>query len=204
MSDEIPRLSAHGRLIVKPEIAGYDGKNVLFADGTAEAVDLVVFATGYQPVVPFLDESLVYDNQGRSRFYLRVFHPEHPGLFAAGLVQANGSMWRLADYQGQLIANSIVAEQKAPARGAAFRRRMLDNPEQGSGAAFLASDRHRLEANYYDYRSLLKRHIRRFGRVRKMQLDAVPSRREAPLPVSSQASPYADTGTAKRSVRAAR
>ena len=37
---------------------------------------------------------------------------------------------------------------------------------------FLASDRHRLEANYYDYRRLLKRQIRRFGPVRKMRLDA--------------------------------
>jgi hypothetical protein len=35
---------------------------------------------------------------------------------------------------------------------------------------FLGSDRHRLEANYYDYRRLLKRHIRRFGPVRRMRL----------------------------------
>ena len=36
------------------------------------------------------------------------------GLYAAGLVQANGSMWRIADYQGQIISNLIVAEQQAP------------------------------------------------------------------------------------------
>ena len=47
MSDEIPRLSAHGRITIKPEIAGYDGKRVLFTDGTAETVDMIVFATGY-------------------------------------------------------------------------------------------------------------------------------------------------------------
>jgi S-adenosylhomocysteine hydrolase len=38
---------------VKPEIARYDGNRVLFTDSTAETADLIVFATGYQPVVPF-------------------------------------------------------------------------------------------------------------------------------------------------------
>ena len=122
MTDEIPRLVAHGSLIVKPEIASYDGERVLFKDGTAETIDIIVFATGYQPVIPFLDEGLVFAPDGRPRFLLNVFHPEHEGLFAAGLVQANGSMWRLADYQGQLIANLIVAEQHAPERARRFRQ----------------------------------------------------------------------------------
>ena len=171
MSDEIPRLAAHGRIAIKPEIAGYDGNRVLFTDGTAETVDMIVFATGYEPVVPFLDESLMYDAEGRSRFYLRVLHPEYDGLFAAGLVQANGSMWRIADYQGQLIANLIVAEAKAPDYAARFRAGMASSGDVRRAGTFLASDRHRLEANYYDYRRLLKRHIRRFGPVRRMRLD---------------------------------
>src|SRR5262249_47669491 len=79
MSDEIPRLAAHGRIRIKPEIVGYDGDRVQFNDGTCETVDMVVFATGYEPVVPFLDEKLVYDAAGRSRFYLRVFHPQLEG-----------------------------------------------------------------------------------------------------------------------------
>jgi hypothetical protein len=130
--------------------------------------------------MPFLDEDVVYDGDGRSRFYLRVVHPEHQGLFAAGLVQANGSMWRLADYQGQLIANLIIAEAKAPERAARFRADMSANDERLRPNMFLASDRHRLEANYYDYRRLLKRHIRRFGPVRRMRLDAVNAGRAQP------------------------
>jgi thioredoxin reductase len=171
MSDEIPRLSAHGRIAIKPEIERYDGKRVVFTDGTTETVDMIVYATGYEPVVPFLDEGLVYDTDGRSRFYLRVVHPERPGLFAAGLVQANGSMWRIADYQGQLIANLIVAQAKAPDYAARFLAGIPRAPNDVRSGTFLASDRHRLEANYYDYRRLLKRHIRRFGPVRKMRLE---------------------------------
>jgi len=172
MSDEIPRLVAHGGLVVKPEIAGYEGERVLFKDGTAEAIDTVVFATGYQPVVPFMDAGLVFASDGRPRFHLAVVHPEHETLFAVGLVQANGSMWRLADYQGQLIANLIVAGQHAPEQARRMRGAVAARAAgRGGRLGFVASDRHRLEVNYYDYRRLLRRLVRRFGKVRQMKLD---------------------------------
>jgi hypothetical protein len=180
MTDEIPRLVAHGDLTVKPEIVRYDGQGVLFKDGTAEAIDTIVFATGYQPVVPFIDEGLVFAADGRPRFNLAVVHPEHEGLFAAGLVQANGSMWRLADYQGQLIANLIVAGERAPDLARRMRGMVAARAAGRAGRlGFVASDRHRLEVNYYDYRRLLRRLVRRFGAVRQMQLEPTAAAQSA-------------------------
>jgi len=178
MTDEIPRLVAHGSLFVKPEIASLDGNRVNFKDGSSEAIDMIVFATGYHPTLPFLEEGAVFAPGGRPRLFLRVFHPEHEGLFAAGLVQANGSMWRLADYQGQLIANYIVAQQRAPDVANRFGA-LMRSGVTGAEHRFVASDRHRLEVNYFDYRRLLKRHIRRFGQVRGMQF-AAPALASAP------------------------
>jgi cation diffusion facilitator CzcD-associated flavoprotein CzcO len=175
MTDEIPRMVAHGQLAVKPEVASYDGDRVLFKDGTAEAIDTIVFATGYEPRIPFIDEDLIFAPGGRPRLHLSVVHPEHEGLFAAGLVQANGSMWRLADYQGQLIANLIVAGERAPDRARRYRQMLASRHEAARTRSFVASDRHRLEVNYYDYRWLLKRLLRRFGPVRRMTLEAVPA-----------------------------
>jgi cation diffusion facilitator CzcD-associated flavoprotein CzcO len=180
MTDEIPRLVAHGDLIVKPEISRYDGDRVHFKDGTAETIDTIVLATGYQPVVPFIDEGLVFAADGRPRFDLAVVHPEHEGLYAAGLVQANGSMWRLADYQGQLIANLIVAAKHTPERARRLRGLVAAHAARWGRRSFVASDRHRLEVNYYDYRRLLRRLNRRFGAVRKMRLEAVASGPRAP------------------------
>jgi cation diffusion facilitator CzcD-associated flavoprotein CzcO len=171
MTDEIPRLVAHGDLVVKPEISGYEGKRVLFKDGTAEEIDTIVFATGYQPVVPYIDESLVYAEGGRPRFLFNCVHPEHEGLFAAGLAQANGSMWRLADYQGQLISNLIVAGRHEPQRARGFREMLAKRAAAAGARSFVASDRHRLEVNYYDYRRLMKRLIRRFGALRGRTLE---------------------------------
>ncbi len=170
MTDEIPRLVAHGKLTVKPDIASLDGSRVVFKDGTAEAIDTIVFATGYRPVVPFMDESLIFAADGKPRLHLNVVHPEHEGLFAAGLAQANGSMWRLADYQGQMIANLIVAGQREPERARQFRDLLAERGKSARVSGVVASDRHRLEVNYYDYRRQLKRLMRRFGPVRKMNL----------------------------------
>jgi hypothetical protein len=123
-----------------------------------------VFATGYQPVIPYIDASLIFTVSGRPRLLFNVVHPEHEGLFAAGLCQANGSMWRLADYQGRLIANLIVAGKHAPDRARAFRRMLAARAARVGRRTFVASDRHRLEVNYYDYRRLMKRLNRRLGR----------------------------------------
>ena len=169
MTDEIPRLVAHGDLTIKPEIAGYDSDRVLFKDGTAETVDTVVFATGYQPVIPYVDEGLIFSADGGPRLLLNVVHPEHDGLFAAGLCQANGSMWRLADYQGRLIANLIVAGKHSPEGARSFRKMLAARATRAGARTFVASDRHRLEVNYYDYRRLMKRLNRRFGAVRRMR-----------------------------------
>jgi cation diffusion facilitator CzcD-associated flavoprotein CzcO len=181
MTDEIPRLVAHGDLTVKPEIAGYDGDRVLFKDGTTEMIDTVVFATGYRPVIPFIDDGLIFAENGRPRLLFNTVHPEHEGLFAAGLAQANGSMWRLADDQGQLIANLIVAGRHAPDRARRFRAMLATRAarEEAKARTFVASDRHRLEVNYHDYRRLMRRLNRRFGPVRGMTLEPAAAGKSA-------------------------
>jgi cation diffusion facilitator CzcD-associated flavoprotein CzcO len=164
MSDEIPRLAAHGRLTVKPKIARFDGDRVVFGDGSEEAADLVVFATGYRPAFPFFEQDQFLDADGRCRLHLNVFHPEHPMLFAAGLSQANGSMWRLADYQAQLIARYITATEKAPEMSRWFIAHTAPGFVPAAKRWFVPSARHALEVNFYDYRSRLKRLIRMFDR----------------------------------------
>jgi cation diffusion facilitator CzcD-associated flavoprotein CzcO len=170
MTDEVPRLVAHGSLTVKPEIASFAGNEVAFTDGSRETIDTIVFATGYEPAIPFIDEALIFAQDRHPRLLLNIFHPDHPGLFAAGLAQANGSMWRLADYQGQLIANMIIAQARAPDLAKRFRSYLASM--KSAGRTFVGSDRHRLEVNYFDYRRLLKRLLRRFGPVRRMTLTA--------------------------------
>jgi cation diffusion facilitator CzcD-associated flavoprotein CzcO len=164
MSDDVPRLSAHGRLIAKPEIERYDGRDVVFTDGSREQVDLIVFGTGYRIAFPFVDDAIVNDASGHPNFAMFAFHRQYDNLFAAGLVQANGSIWRLADYQGALMARFIQAQDLDPGKAHWFRR-VRDAATGAAAGQFVASDRHILETNYYVYRRQLKRLIRQFGRL---------------------------------------
>jgi dimethylaniline monooxygenase (N-oxide forming) len=164
MSDDIPRFAAHGRLIVKPMIARFEGRDVVFVDGTRETADLIVYATGYEPTIPFLDRALYRTEQGRAPLYLSMANAQHQGMFFAGLVQANGSIWRLAAAQGEVMARTILAKTNAPKEHAAFYARAAAAVGAGSvdAVGFVASERHTLEANYYDYARALKREARRF------------------------------------------
>jgi hypothetical protein len=73
-----------------------------------------------------------------------------------------------------MIANLIVAAQHDPRRARRFREAVAAHSDGTRIRGIVASDRHRLEVNYYDYRRLLKRLMRRFGPVRAMKLEPRP------------------------------
>jgi hypothetical protein len=99
----------------------------------------------------------------RPLFYLNVFHPELDDLFAVGLIQANGSIWRLADDQSKLVASYLIAMAERHERADWFKTLKRQGHASMVEGSYVKSDRHRLEANYYAYRRKLKRHLRRFG-----------------------------------------
>ncbi|MEG6509858.1 NAD(P)-binding domain-containing protein [Methyloligella sp. 2.7D] len=171
MNTILPQLVAHGRIDIKPDIAEFDGNLVRFADGSEVEADLVVFATGYEISLPFLDNDLVFDADGKPILYLNVFHPEYDDFFAVGLIQANGSIWRLADDQSTLIASYLIARSKHDPKAEWFAEKKRRGIAHRS---YVQSERHTLETNYFAYRRLAKKLIRRFGALAKQSLSGAP------------------------------
>jgi putative flavoprotein involved in K+ transport len=71
-------------ILVKPQIARLDGRNVSFVDGSMSPVDVIVFATGYRFDMQFLPREIPRSAQG----YPLVEHGEcrgWPGLFVIGV-----------------------------------------------------------------------------------------------------------------------
>ena len=163
MSTVLPQLAGHGRIGVKPDIIEFAGNKVRFSDGSEVEADLVVFATGYEISIPFLDNSLLFGSDKQPLLYLNVFHPELDDFFAVGLIQANGSIWRLADDQSKLVASYLIAIAERHERADWFKELKRQGHASMVEASYVKSDRHRLEANYYAYRRKLKRHLRHFG-----------------------------------------
>lgn len=161
---------AHQRIKPRRDIERLDGKKVVFTDGEESEVDLIVYATGYHLTFPFMDKSYMANEDGSSPLFLKVFHREMDNLFACGLVQpADGGFWQLADYQAQLIASFLVAQECAPKKAAWFRKvKATANPATDHGVTYIDSPRHKLEVQHYRYRMAIKKLLKKFGPVTAM------------------------------------
>jgi cation diffusion facilitator CzcD-associated flavoprotein CzcO len=116
MNTQILHALAHGDLEVRPEVRGAHGREVVFADGRTEEVDLVVLATGYVRGVPFLPPGLLPDDDV-SELFLNVFHRRKRNLFVLGHFTADGGAYPLLDRQAEVVARVLAA--KAAGRSAA-------------------------------------------------------------------------------------
>ena len=155
----------HGRIVAKPGIERLDGKTVHFVDGSSEEIDLLVFATGFRPSFPFMDQSFILDEKGRSKLFIHAFHRELDDFFVAGLFEpAEGGVWQIADYQAKLIASFIVAMALDPARADWFRNlKATASPDIGHGIAWKDTAWHRFEIQHYRFRKYMARLLRKLG-----------------------------------------
>lgn len=170
MNTVLPQLAAHGRIGIKPDITELKGRIVRFSDGSEVEADLLVYATGYEIAVPMIDNDLIFDANGRPRLFFNVFHPQLDDLFAVGLIQANGSIWRVADDQSKLVASFLIAAAEGHERASWFRALKAQGPQRSPRTSYVQSERHLLEANYYAYRRQARRLLRAFGTMAKAEL----------------------------------
>ncbi len=146
----------HGKIRVKPDIASLDGHTARFVDGSSEAIDLIVYATGYRLSFPFIDNRHLNWRDGCPRLFLHCFHPGHERLFVAGMIQPDSGAWGLVDLQTQLIARYLAARDHEPARAARFRRLVAAPRDLSGGIHYVRSARHALEVEHFGYRRELE------------------------------------------------
>ena len=155
----------HGRIVAKPGVESLNGKTVRFVDGSEEEVDLLVYATGFRPSFPFMDQGYILDEQGRSKLFIHTFSRELDDLFVAGLFEpAEGGVWQLADYQAKLIASFIVASALDPARADWFRKlKATAHPDIGHGIPYKDTPWHKFEIHHYRFRKYMARLLKKLG-----------------------------------------
>ncbi|HET9383347.1 MAG TPA: NAD(P)-binding domain-containing protein [Streptomyces sp.] len=114
ISDEILSLIRHGAVIPRPAIASFEGNHVVFADGTWEEADAVVYCTGYRMAFPFLPPGCPWGPQGAVELYRRIVAPDCAGLYFVGLIRPVGSITRLVEAQAQWVARLVAGEVPLP------------------------------------------------------------------------------------------
>jgi cation diffusion facilitator CzcD-associated flavoprotein CzcO len=155
----------HGRIRPKPDVKELAGTRVRFVDGSEEAIDAIVYATGFKISFPFIDAKHLNCVGGRPELYLNIFHPERDDLFVAGLIQPDSGQWGLVDYQTRLIARYVRGLDAHRPAAARFRqRKRRERPGLSAGIRYVDSTRHLLEVEHFSYRNRLRKLIRELER----------------------------------------
>ena len=94
-----------------------------FADGTREAVDAIVCATGYELDVPYLDPTVWAVAGPDLRLYRRALHPDLPGFGAVGLFPAQGPFFSLLELQARWLVALWAGDVGAAGRRGDARAR---------------------------------------------------------------------------------
>lgn len=160
VSAELLSRLGHGDIAVKPNIARFaGGRTVRFADGSEEAIDLVIYCTGYKVSFPFFEKSLIAAADNRLPLYRRVVSVEHPGLYFIGLIQPLGAIMPLAEAQAEWVADllgdrgTLPSPQDMRAEIAAEERKMKKR--------YVASKRHTIQVDFQPYLREIRRERRK-------------------------------------------
>ena len=141
LNSQILHSLAHGDVAVKPDVRELRGRAVVFADGSEEEVDTIVYATGYRRVLPLLPEA-VHREGDVSSLFLNLCHRSHPSLFVVGFFETDGGAFPILDLQCELVARLLKARGAEPAKAQRLARRMEGPPPDLSGGVrFLEVER---------------------------------------------------------------
>ena len=136
MNTQVLHYLAHGDLTAKGDLTGFDGDLVRFADGSAEAVDLVLFCTGYDYKLPFFDAGLFDWKGGRPQLYLNFLHRTLPGLYVLGFAEFADAAYRRFDEMAQMIVADINARETGVKAGVLAEMRASDRPDLRGGKVY--------------------------------------------------------------------
>jgi len=156
-----PRDVARGAIVAKPDIHELAGDEVVFADGSREMIDLVLYATGFNISFPFLDVAELNWREGRPELFLNVFHPRRDDLFVIGLIQPDSGQFGLVDCQSQLVAAYLTGLTRARPPANRLRAAKQNSDSKSNGIRYIDSPRHLLEVEHFSYRRTLEKWIRK-------------------------------------------
>ena len=163
ISHELYNRIGSGDVTIKPDIERFDGKQVIFKDGTIVEADVVIWCTGYKITFPFFDSLTIDAPDNDIALWKRMIDPRFDNLFMVALVQPLCAMMPIAEEQSKLIAAWLTGRYAAP--DAATMARERDEMHQAVKSHYVASARHTIQINCgayaFDLRKELKRGIKR-------------------------------------------
>lgn len=156
----------HGDIVPKPDVERFEPDGVVFADGTQAKVDLVIFATGYLAVFPFLRDLDALDaSEGHPQLALQMASPTAANLWLSGLIQPDSGQWTIAHWQGMAIASFLAMARRNPQRAQTIHQHLNEDRSRrfSGGADYKDSTRHYYEVAHQEYLAALSQLLDEVG-----------------------------------------
>lgn len=153
----------HGDVLPKGDVASFEGRRVYFVDGSSAEVDLVLYATGYDRDLGFIDPALLQWKSGIPDLFLHSTPRNHDNLLFMGFINAAGGLGDGLKTQGGFVCSYARAlAARSPGLQAFLQAKRTDDPDIGQ-RYFVQSHRHLWEADLWKllaqmrkYRDLLE------------------------------------------------
>ena len=149
VSSEIFLRLSSGDIGVKPNLAELRGEHVCFVDGTVEAVDAIIWCTGYEIRFPFFDAKLLAAEDNCVDLFWNVFPPDKDNLAFIGLVQPIGAIMPIAELQAQVVGDQVAGKYTLPPTK--DRLAAIEQAKADMRARYLPSKRHTIQVDFDDY-----------------------------------------------------
>jgi len=159
ISQELLSYVGHGWIRIKPDVRSLEGDRIAFVDGSTEAMDAIIYATGYKTTFPFLDPEVFEVRDNRAALYRRMLPPDRPGLYFVGLVQPIGPTIPLVEIQARWLAAVLAGELRLPDR-ATMEAEIAAHQRKVAGR-YVNSPRYTLEVDFREYAKQLRADMRR-------------------------------------------
>ena len=173
VSGEFLTRAGCGDVKFKPAIKALEGKNIRFEDNSVEAVDVLLFATGYDMKFPFFDDpALVPDVDHRLPLYKRMMHPGVPNLFYMALAQPLPTLVNFAEQQAKLVAAYLTGAYRPPTPD--DMRKVIAQDEAIHLGHYYRSKRHTIQVDFGIYVADLKREIDRGAKRARAEGGSLP------------------------------
>ncbi len=160
LSQDLLNLCGRGLIKIKPNIKYFEGKNVVFEDGTSQITDLIIYATGYKITFPFFKKDFFnVEETNDLQLYKRVIHPDYPGLYFIAFIQPLGAIMPLAEIQSKWVSKLIKGNLKLPSK----EKQLTDIEEQklANKKRYNNSPRHTIQVDFYNYKFAIEKEMKK-------------------------------------------
>ncbi len=164
MNTQILHYLGHGDLTAKKDVKELKSNSVVFVDNSEEEVDLILYATGYQRIYPFIDPQYLQYRNDKLDFYLEIFHRKFDNLFFIGCIETDGAGYEMFGKQAELIASSIHCSKMAPELFAKFKdEKENEYPNLHGKSRYVDSQRHHYYVQFEAYHRQLDKKLKQLN-----------------------------------------